>query len=208
MANRRLSVDRIDTDIIQLLREDSDLSQNEIASLLCLSQSTVGARIRRLRRQDALIIRAGVNARRLGLDLAKVDCACQNASQVIELFKECPCFLNAVSTSGRYNVSFLFAAEDSMTLAALVDRHLRNNPNVREVEFGLVTAATDGFFVRPRLALKRSQTAPCGADCNTCPHYGLDECSGCPSTHSYMGNVWKPARRRRQITVTNRDPVT
>lgn len=199
-----MSLDRIDTEIVQLLRENPDLSQDEIANVLRLSQSSVGARIRRLQKEEVLVTWAGVNARRLGLNLAKVDCACQNATQVIDLFRGCPCFLNAFATSGRYNVSFFFAAEDAVTLAALVDRHLRNNANVREVEFGIVTFATDGLVVRPRLTVKKFQTAPCGADCNACPHYGPDGCSGCPATYSYTGNIWKPTSTRRQVTVPSK----
>jgi DNA-binding Lrp family transcriptional regulator len=201
MGNRRASLDRIDAEIIRLLQENPDMPQEDIANVLRLSQSSVGARIRRLRNDGVLIVQAGVNARRLGLSLAKVDCLCQNATQVIDLFRRCPCFLNAFVTSGRYNVSLWFAAEDAVTLTALVDHHLRNNPNVKEVEFGLVVSWTNGFVVRPGLAVERSQTTPCGADCNGCPHYGPDECPGCPATHSYTGNIWKLPRCRREIIV-------
>lgn len=197
MVNRKVKIDRIDADILHLLRESPHLSQEEIAKTLHLSQSSIGARIRRLRDEEVLVVQAGVNLRRLGLNVAKVDCACQNAAQVIDLFKGCPCFLNAFVTSGRYNVSLLFGAEDAVTLTALVDRHLRANPNVREVEFGLVASGTGGLVFRPRLVVMRSQRTPCGADCSACSHYGPDECLGCPATHGYTGDLWKPPRTRR-----------
>lgn len=201
MVNRKVHLDRVDTEILRLLRENPDISQDEIAKILRLSQSTIGARIRRLRNEDVLVIQAGVNARRLGLNIAKVDVACQNGAQIIDSFKGCPCFLNAFATSGRYNVSLMFAAEDAVTLAALVDRHLRTNPNVREVEFGIVASGTNGLLFHPRLAIERSQIAPCGADCTACPHYGPDECAGCPATYNYTGNVWKLAGNRREVRV-------
>jgi len=40
----------------------------------------------------------------------------------------------------------------------------------------------------PRLSEKITDTAPCGADCNTCPLRKQYNCSGCPSTIHYQQN--------------------
>ncbi len=116
-----------------------DISQSEIAQQVGLSQPTVGARIQKLRTSGAITASVGMDLKKVGLNLAKVDLTTKDSIEIINQFKHCPYFLNGLIVSGRENLSLFFAAEDISTIEAIVDRHLRSNPSVSGVDMGIMS---------------------------------------------------------------------
>ncbi len=65
-----------------------------------------------------------MNIEKVDLYLAKVDVIASNTSSVIDIFKDCPYFLNGLIVSVRHNLCLFFVGEDIATLEAIVDGHL------------------------------------------------------------------------------------
>jgi len=134
----KLNLDSRDQTIITLIQQNPKISQEEIAKKIKLSQPSVGARIRKLQQKGVLSHTNGVNFRLINLHLAKVDLSCIGTKSIIQEFNNCPFFINALITSGRYNLCLLFAATNLERLEEIVDYHLRSNPNVKDVEMNLI----------------------------------------------------------------------
>lgn len=138
ILNEKLGLDDRDTKILSLVQGNPNISQEEIANAIKLSQPSVGARIRKLQQKGILHNVYGVNFKIADLSLGKVDVTTTDAEGIIDEFKNCPFFINGLITSGKYNLLLLFTATDLKRLEKMVNHHLRNNPKVKEVEFNIV----------------------------------------------------------------------
>lgn len=85
----------------------------------------------KLKQKGALAHVVGMNLKKVDLYMAKVDVIANNTSSVLDIFKDCPYFLNGLIVSGKHNLCLFFVGEDIATLEAIVDGHLRSNPLVR-----------------------------------------------------------------------------
>ncbi len=129
-----LDLDKRDREILSLLEKSPEMSQNDMAEILKISQPSVSARIHKLKQKGALAHIVGMNLKKVRLHMAKVDVTANNTSLLLEVFKDCPYFLNGLIVSGKHNLCLFFVSEDIATLEAIVDGHLRNNPLVKEAE--------------------------------------------------------------------------
>ncbi|OPY29684.1 MAG: putative HTH-type transcriptional regulator [Methanocella sp. PtaU1.Bin125] len=186
----KIDLDDKDRKIISIFEENPEASQADIAQQVSLSQPTVGARIQKLRQSGALESTAGIDLKRMGLNLAKVDLTTRGSIDIIKQFKGCPYFLNGMIVSGRENLCLFFVAEDIATIEALVDRHLRSNPAVSAVELGIVISQVYGMVQPVKMALEKSDKSQCGLDCSECQYYQNNQCLGCPATKYYKGKFW------------------
>lgn len=186
----RMDLDDRDRKIIGLFERDPEISQADVAAQVGLSQPAIGARIGKLRQSGALSSTIGVDLRKAGLSLAKVDLTARDSNVIIDRFRQCPYFVNAMIVSGRENLSMYFAAEDISTLEALVDRHLRSNPDVSNVDFGLVVSQVQNPATPVKIGFEKGEASPCGFDCPTCQYYLNNRCLGCPMTKHYKGSFW------------------
>lgn len=179
--------------IIALLSRDPELHQADLAKAIHLSQPAVGARIKRLTKTGVLSKQYGVNLRRAGLFVAKVDASTKHPDELLRMFEGCPAFLDGYITLGSKNVCLFFAMEDLASLEALVDCHVNKNHEVENVQHSIIMSSHRElvFPVNPVVG-KREQPAACGAFCNTCSLWKGKggKCLGCPSTPYYQGHFW------------------
>ncbi|MGB8216663.1 MAG: Lrp/AsnC family transcriptional regulator [Candidatus Methanoperedens sp.] len=188
-----LDLDKRDRKILSLLELNPEMSQNDMAEKLKISQPSVSARVHKLKQKGALSHVVGMNLKKVNLYMAKVDVIANNTSSVLEIFKDCPYFLNGLIVSGKYNLCLFFIGEDIATLEAIVDGHLRSNPLVKGAEVSIVITTMKDLVMPVKMSFDISSTPPCGNGCNCkeCAHHISNRCLGCPVTNSYSGNIWK-----------------
>ncbi len=188
-----LDLDKRDREILSILEKDPEMSQSEMAEKLKISQPSVSARIYKLKKKGALSHVVGMNMKKVGLYMAKVDVIANNTSSVLDIFKDCPYFLNGLIVSGKHNLCLFFVGEDIATLEAIVDGHLRSNPLVRGAEVSIVIATMKDLVMPIKMNFEFSDVPPCGNGCNCkdCAHHISNRCLGCPVTNSYNGKIWK-----------------
>ena len=188
-----LDLDKRDREILSLLEQYPEMSQSDMAEKLKISQPSISARIHKLKKKGALSHIVGMNLKKVDLYLAKVDVVANNTSSVLDIFKDCPYFLNGLIVSGRYNLCLFFVGEDISTLEAIVDGHLRSNPLVKSAELSIVITTMKDFVMPIKMNFDFSSTPPCGNGCNCkdCSHHISNRCLGCPVTNSYNGKIWK-----------------
>jgi DNA-binding Lrp family transcriptional regulator len=188
-----LDLDKRDREILSLLEQYPEISQSDMAEKLKISQPSISARIHKLKKKGALSHIVGMNLKKVDLYMAKVDVVANNTSSVLEIFKDCPYFLNGLIVSGRNNLCLFFVGEDISTLEAIVDGHLRGNPLVKSAELSIVITTMKDFVMPIKMNFDFSSTPPCGNGCNCkdCSHHISNRCLGCPVTNSYNGKIWK-----------------
>ena len=188
-----IDFDKRDREILSLLEKSPEMSQNEIAEKLKISQPSVSARIHKLKQKGALAHVVGMNLKKVNLYMAKVDVMASNTSSVLDIFKDCPYFLNGLIVSGNHNLCLFFIGEDIATLEAIVDGHLRSNPLVKSAEVSIVITPVKDLIMPLRMNFDFSDVPPCGNGCNCkdCVHHTSNRCLGCPVTNSYNGKIWR-----------------
>ena len=182
-----LEMDEADRRILSLLFENSELSQSEIARSLKISQPAVAARLRKLKNKGIVTHQVGVNLRKTKLGLVKVDVSTKNSGKILKLFEKCPLFLNGFTTSGKRNLCLFLVSEDLGSLDACMDCHIRSNLNVSDVEFSVVISSARDFVSPLKMIREKTESSPCGGQCDKCSYYQSDRCLGCPSTTYYKG---------------------
>ncbi|MDH5815368.1 MAG: Lrp/AsnC family transcriptional regulator [Candidatus Nezhaarchaeota archaeon] len=178
-----LKLDDKDLKIISLYSENPELSQEEVAKKIGISQPAVAMRVKRLKQLGALEHKVGINPLKIGLHVAKVDVSTVNVNKVLSKFANCPYFLNGFVTTGKNNLCLLFMAEDLSTLEAIVDNHLRIDEDVRDVEFNIVVSAVRGLIAPIKVYERAEERPPCGSAiiCRECPSFRDGSCAGCPA---------------------------
>lgn len=176
-------LDDKDLKIISLYSERPELSQEEVAKKLGISQPAVAARVKKLKQMGALEHKIGINPLKMGLHVAKVDVSTVNVNKVLSKFANCPYFLNGFVTTGKNNLCLFFMAEDLSTLEAIVDNHLRIDEDVRDVEFNIVVSAVRGLIALIKVYERAEERAPCGSAtvCHECHSFRDGSCAGCPA---------------------------
>ena len=160
-----LELDKRDREILSLLEKSPEMSQNDMAEILKISQPSVSARIYKLKQKGALAHVVGMNLKKVKLHMAKVDVTANNTSSLLDVFKDCPYFLNGLIVSGKHNLCLFFVSEDIATLEAIVDGHLRNNPLVKSAEVSIVITPLKDLIMPLRMSFDFKDTPPCGNQC-------------------------------------------
>jgi DNA-binding Lrp family transcriptional regulator len=163
--NEKLGLDERDNVILSMLQKDPDTSQEVIAKKIKLSQPSVGARIRKLHEKGILYTINGVNFRVADLNLAKVDVNSTDTTAVIQEFKDCPFFINALITSGKYNLCLFFMSTDLKRLEGIVNHHLRGNPKVKDVEMNIVISTAKDFVLPLNIDFDNKNQLTCNQNC-------------------------------------------
>ena len=151
-----------------MVQKNPAVSQEEIASKVKLSQPSVGARIRKLKEKGILHNTNGVNFKIVDLHLGKVDVHTTDAPALIEEFKDCPFFLNALVTSGKFNLCLFFTATDLKRMEGIINKHLRGNSKVKDVELNVVISAAKDFVLPLNIDYENKKQIECDQDCANC----------------------------------------
>lgn len=144
----KLDLDTRDNMILSMLKSNQEYSQENIAAVIKLSQPSVGARIRRLTKKGLLTKIYGANFKEVDLYLAKIDISTtDNVSSIIENIKNTPHFVNALLTSGRFNLCIFLTATDLNMLDKVISFYLLSNPCVKNLEMNLVISIENDMIM-------------------------------------------------------------
>jgi DNA-binding Lrp family transcriptional regulator len=184
-----MKLDAKDRMIVTLYANNPDISQDEIAKKIKLSQPSVAIRIKKLREGGALEFQTGINPLKMGLYMAKVDISSTNPKKILNMFRNCPYFANGFSISGKNNLCLFFISENISTLEAIVNGHVRPNNSVNEVDFNIVINIERDFVVPTILTPEITDSPPCQIliRCSECDSFNEKKCMGCPATGEYQG---------------------
>jgi len=166
--SEKLGLDDRDSIILSLLQKDPNISQEEIGQKIKLSQPSVGARLKSLAKKGLLERVNGVNFRTVDLYLAKVDITSTSSNDIIEQYKDCPFFVNALVTSGRYNLCLLFMATSLKRLEQIVNFHLRGNPKVKDIELNIVISTAKDLVLPLNIDFENQAQLDCKQKCREC----------------------------------------
>ena len=166
--SEKLGLDDRDNTILSLVQKNPNIPQEEIAKKIKLSQPSVGARIKKLKQKGILHAVNGVNFRIVDLSLAKIDVNATDTTAIINEFKVCPFFVNALIPSGRHNLSLLFMATDLKRLEGIVNYHLRGNPKIKDIELDIVISTAKDFVLPLNIDYENKRQTDCDQECKDC----------------------------------------
>ena len=189
MPQLKNRLDDKDKKIISLLHDKQDMSQEEIAKIVKLSQPSVAMRIKKLKERGIIEQITGANINKVGIYLAKVMVQTTNTTKILNMFRNCPFFLNGFVISGSENLMLLFAGEDLASLESIIDCRIRPDKDVQSADFNIIISSIKDF-VMPIKIVERSNKPPCGVEYKTCQAYSENRCYGCPATNRYKGLLW------------------
>ena len=164
----KLKIDNRDDTIIQMLGQDPNVSQDDIAKKLKLSQPSVWARIKNLKEKGIIKHVVGMDFQKVDLDLAKVDVSATDTKAVIKEFKDCPYFINALITSGKFNITLFFTGTSLKHIEGIVNHHLRGNSKVKDIELNIVISTEKSLVFPLNLDCTNKKQVECNQDCKNC----------------------------------------
>jgi len=171
-----IRLDDIDRKIIDLMQRNPSLSQNEIARRVELSQPSVSARIKRLKEKGFISLTVGVDIKKAGLHVAKVEF---DKEKNIEHRNHCPYILGIVETEDIKTVYVV--GEDFSSMESMVKKRFARKG---------IKAVIGGYpdFVMPLKMVNGEKCDDC--DCENCQYYISGKCLGCPLSEYYKGKLW------------------
>ncbi len=179
-----MKIDDKDRVIISMFANDPEVSQDDIAKAIGLSQPSVAMRIRKLKDGGGLDTVTGINPFKMGLFMAKVDIASTNTARVLDIFRGCPYFSNGFTVSGRNNLTLFFMSEKISSLESIVNNHIRTNENVTDVDFNIIITAEKDFVQPVQLTIDdtswNAKMGKGGAKGSSCQVSKMGRCEGCP----------------------------
>lgn len=184
-------LDEKDRKILEILKNNPEISQKEIAKFVALSQPSVGARIRKMKKSGILHHTYGIDMSNSGFYIFKVNLKCRKPDELLKKFENCPFFLNGFVVAGNNNLTMMFIGEDIVSLEAIIDNHLRRSPHVIDIDLGIIVSGKKRTVIPISIRVSQDDKSPCGSDCGSCEYYENKICLGCPVTGYYRGNVWK-----------------
>ena len=192
MSPSDVVIDDKDRIILSLTHDNQNISQEEIAKKLKISQPSVAVRIRKLKEKGLIDQIIGVNLNKVSLKVAMVRISTTNTEKILNMFRDCPFFINGFIITGKDNLVLLLAGDDMPSLESIIDSHIRPDNDVQSVDFDLIITSIKNFIVPIKIPTGNLNNPPCGQNhkCKDCNAYNSNRCLGCPSTGNYKGTFW------------------
>ena len=190
MTRKSVRLDDKDRTIITLLHDNPQISQEEIAKEVKLSQPSVATRIKKLREKGIMETISGINLNKVGIYVAIVTVRTTNTQKILSMFRECPFFINGFIVSGSKNLMLWFAAEDLASLESMIDCRIRPHEDVQSADFTIMISSSKDLVLPIRMVKRPQKSPPCGVDYEGCDAYPENRCFGCPATGRYKGEFW------------------
>lgn len=192
MTNSSIELDIKDRIILHLTYGNQEISQEEIAEKLHISQPSVAARIKKLKERGLIEQIIGVNLNKVGLKVAMVRLATTNTEKILNMFRDCPFFLNGFIISGEENLVLFLVGDDMASLESIIDSHIRPDKDVQSVDFDVIITSIKNFVIPINMPTEPLHNSPCGLDhkCEECYAFKTNRCFGCPATGKYKGTFW------------------
>jgi len=187
MSRESIKLDQKDRKIISLLHDNQEISQEEIAKIVHLSQPSIAIRIKKLKERGIIDQIVGVNLNKVGIYVAIVTVTTTNTTKILNMFRNCPFFLNGFVISGKENLLLLFAGEDLASLESMIDWRIRPNEDVQSADFTIVISSIKDFVMPIKITERPLSKPPCGIEYEGCQAFDENRCFGCPATSRYKG---------------------
>ena len=187
MLKERIKLDQKDRKIISMLHDNQEISQEEISKTVHLSQPSVAIRIKKLKERGIIDNILGVNLNKVGIYIAMVIVRTTNTTKILNIFRNCPFFLNGFVISGERNLMLLFAGEDLASLESIIDERLRPDEDVQSADFNIIISSIKDFVMPIKMIERPLNKPPCGVEYKECQAYHENRCFGCPATSRYKG---------------------
>lgn len=168
--NEKLGIDERDRTILDRISSNPNISQAELGKLVKLSQPSVGARLQKLREKGILSVVSGMDFRKVELYLAKVEVSATDTQKVLDSFEKCPFFINGLVMSGTNNLCIFLTAPSIGEIEEVVNYHLRNHENVKDVRLDIVIKPVKDFVLPVSLDVSSCQNKQHFRErCRVCP---------------------------------------
>lgn len=187
MPKKSFELDEKDKKIITLITEDQEISQEIIAQKVKLSQPSVAIRIKKLKERGIIDQIIGVNLNKVGVYVAMIMVRTNNTTKILNMFRNCPFFLNGFVISGEKNLMLLFAGEDLASLESIIDERLRPDEDIQSADFNIIISSIKDFIMPIKMIERPLNKPPCGIEYKECQAYHENRCFGCPATNRYKG---------------------
>jgi len=187
MVKRSIKLDEKDRKIITMLHDNQEISQEEIAKQIKLSQPSVAIRIKKLKEKGIIERIIGVNLHKVNIYVAIVLIRTTNTTKILNIFRNCPFFLNGFVISGDRNLMLLLAGEDLASLESMIDERLRPDEDVKSADFNIMISSIMDFVMPVKMIERPLKKPPCGVEYKECQAYYENRCYGCPATSRYKG---------------------
>ena len=190
MSKKGITLDQKDRKIITLIHDNQNIAQEEIAKIVKLSQPSVAMRLKKLKESGIIDEIVGVNLNKVGIYVAMVMVRTTNTTKILNMFRNCPFFLNGFVISGEKNLMLLFTGEDLASLESIIDERLRPNEDIQSADFNIIISSIKDFIMPIRLIERPLKEPPCGKKYKECQAYNENRCFGCPATSRYKGQFF------------------
>lgn len=170
MISESLGLDDKDISILSWFMESPEISQNEIAERLKLSQPSVNVRIQKLKKKGILNHNVGINFNTSNLILTRVDFTSSDANRTMDGLKRCTFFVNGFIISGKNNASAFFVHDSIRKIEDIINEHLRKDPEVSDITVNVVVSSAKDFIFNLDLTheSKYDSCRKIGDGCKTC----------------------------------------
>lgn len=190
----RINLDEKDKIILKLISKNPRITQQQLAEALNISQPAISMRINKLKKLGLLELKIGINPLRSKMALARVDIKARDVKFLDDLIR-CPYIIYAATTTGRFNVFLLLAAEDYRTLEAIINKHIRGLDGIEDLEFNMILDINGPFVVPFKSTDYQDELPECAikllesSGCKYCSYYEKNLCLGCPFLSDYRGSL-------------------
>ncbi|MDK2383750.1 MAG: winged helix-turn-helix transcriptional regulator [Candidatus Korarchaeota archaeon] len=182
-------LDDRDLRILTLLSENPRIPLSSLAKLLGISHTAISRRLRRL--TDSGILRQAVTLNfeklrfKIAIMLLEVD-TIKNLREIARRFEDCPRLIHLFQGRGSLNLIAVMAAENEEVLNSITGTcMIRTYKGVRRSEIVEIAEPLVNPYLPIEVPRMDMESAPCGADCSSCPRYVEESCLGCPSFVGY-----------------------
>ncbi len=160
MLGKKLKIDTIDCQIMDLVQKKPHLTHAQIAEHVNRSQPTIGMRIKKLEKLGVLKYQAGITLKNRDLCFARVDIQTNNPQESFEMVRKCPFMLSAMKLSGDVNLSIIVVGLDLHLLERIVNYHFRRNPAITKVKMELIVDVADDLVLPLNFDIEHTKNCP------------------------------------------------
>jgi len=189
---KEISFDKKDKKIVAELQRDGRAGLVELGRRVGLSHPGVANRLKRLVGEDLVSIRAELNVKKLGLQVAVLGIEVEGLDRAMELakkFSSCPRVVLIAPMTGDYNLIMISVGEDFTCLQNIIEKTIRPHPGVKRFSISFSSTPFEPTYLPVKVPLERTEISPCGKNCQGCDSFTLGLCLGCPSFTGYRGRL-------------------
>jgi len=179
-------LDELDLKIILQLHRDGRASLTELANKIGTPRQTVTNRLKQLMDRELVLIRGGLDIKKLGYKIGDVGLEIRGEEtrrEIEKYLKGCPRILDIFRVPGKANFHIRIWGEEDSTINSTIES-FGDVPNVEIIYTHYLGTPVHGNII---IAIdpKDQIEAPCGMVCENCNRYHNALCAGCPVTKYY-----------------------